>query len=294
MMLCGFVAFAAPLEAPWWHLVAIGFGVGAGFTLDEFALWVRLEDVYWRDEGRASFDAVVCSCAFAALVVLGARPFGLDDPELGLGDGARHRGRARARDRVLREGARRARRDRPVRPVRRRRGRRCGSRTPPPPGRSRWYREDKRARAERRFAPTRPLSRAHRRMGDLVAGAPTRSRRDRRRRRIGREVSPPDVTGPSLPRACGRWWAATPSSAGIARARGDRGCRGVVRQRRRRASASRAWRARRRPQAERDGALVDWVQATSSAAAVPLGAFAGLIPDDAASDDRAGADVAQH
>ena len=80
MMLCGFIAFAAPLEAPWWHLVAIGFGVGAGFTLDEFALWVRLEDVYWRDEGRTSFDAVVCSCAFAALVVVGTRPFGLDDP----------------------------------------------------------------------------------------------------------------------------------------------------------------------------------------------------------------------
>ncbi len=38
MMLCGFLAFAAPLQAPWWHLVAIGFGVGAGFTLDEFAL----------------------------------------------------------------------------------------------------------------------------------------------------------------------------------------------------------------------------------------------------------------
>ena len=68
------------VEAPWWHLIAIGFGVGAGFTLDEFALWVRLEDVYWSDEGRSSFDAVVCSCAFAALVVIGTRPFGLDDP----------------------------------------------------------------------------------------------------------------------------------------------------------------------------------------------------------------------
>ena len=68
------------MEAPWWHLIAIGFGIGAGFTLDEFALWVRLEDVYWSDEGRSSFDAVVCSCAFAALVVIGTRPFGLDDP----------------------------------------------------------------------------------------------------------------------------------------------------------------------------------------------------------------------
>ncbi len=71
MMLSGFLAFAAPLQAPWWHLVAVTFGVGAGFTMDEFALWVRLEDVYWSQEGRASFDAVVVAGAFAALVVLG-------------------------------------------------------------------------------------------------------------------------------------------------------------------------------------------------------------------------------
>src|SRR6201991_956067 len=80
MLFSGFLSFAAPLDAPWWHLVAISFGVGAGFTLDEFALWVRLEDVYWSKEGRSSFDAVVASLAFAALVVLGTRPFGLNEP----------------------------------------------------------------------------------------------------------------------------------------------------------------------------------------------------------------------
>lgn len=37
--------------------------------------------------------------------------------------------------------------------------------------------------------------------------------------------------------------------------------------------------------AEREGALVDWVQATSSAATVPLGALAGLLPDDVRTDD---------
>jgi hypothetical protein len=80
IMLAGFLAFALPLQSPWWHLTAIAFGVGAGFTLDEFALWVRLEDVYWSEEGRSSFDAVVAAAAFAGLVVLGTRPFGLDDP----------------------------------------------------------------------------------------------------------------------------------------------------------------------------------------------------------------------
>ena len=80
MMLAGFLAFAVPLEAPWWHLVAIAFGVGAGFTMDEFALWVRLDDVYWSQEGRVSFDAMVVAVAFAALIVVGTTPFGLDDP----------------------------------------------------------------------------------------------------------------------------------------------------------------------------------------------------------------------
>ena len=41
---------------------------GPGSRSTKFALWVRLEDVYWSDEGRTSFDAVVCSCALAALV----------------------------------------------------------------------------------------------------------------------------------------------------------------------------------------------------------------------------------
>ena len=80
MLFCGFLSFAAPLHSPWWHFIAIGFGIGAGFTLDEFALWVHLEDVYWSEAGRMSFDAVVCTFAFAVLVVLGTRPFGLDEP----------------------------------------------------------------------------------------------------------------------------------------------------------------------------------------------------------------------
>jgi hypothetical protein len=40
----------------------------------------RLKDVYWSEEGRTSLDAVVVAAAFAALVVLGTNPFGLDDP----------------------------------------------------------------------------------------------------------------------------------------------------------------------------------------------------------------------
>jgi len=47
---------------------AILYGVGAALTLDEFALWLHLDDVYWEREGRASIDAVVL---FGALVSCG-------------------------------------------------------------------------------------------------------------------------------------------------------------------------------------------------------------------------------
>jgi hypothetical protein len=43
------------------------FGVGISLTLDEFALWLHLEDVYWAKEGRKSVDAI-----FIVLAVTGA------------------------------------------------------------------------------------------------------------------------------------------------------------------------------------------------------------------------------
>jgi hypothetical protein len=79
LLLSGFLAFATDLDPPWLQITAVGFGIGAGLTLDEFALWLHLDDVYWSEEGRSSVDAVILSAAFAALVVLGVRPFGLDE-----------------------------------------------------------------------------------------------------------------------------------------------------------------------------------------------------------------------
>jgi hypothetical protein len=80
MMLSGFLSFVGTGDVLLSHLTAVGFGVGAGFTMDEFALWVHLEDVYWEKEGRRSIDAAVVAVAFAALVIVGTTPFGLDDP----------------------------------------------------------------------------------------------------------------------------------------------------------------------------------------------------------------------
>jgi hypothetical protein len=47
---------------------AIAFGVGAALTLDEFALFLNLQDVYWQVQGRESIDAVVI---FAAILSAG-------------------------------------------------------------------------------------------------------------------------------------------------------------------------------------------------------------------------------
>ena len=80
LLISGFLGFAADLQSPWWHLSAIAFGIGAGLTIDEFALWLYLRDVYWAEQGRLSVDAVIIATAFALLVVLGTKPFGLDEP----------------------------------------------------------------------------------------------------------------------------------------------------------------------------------------------------------------------
>src|ERR1700690_1656023 len=48
------------------RLMSILYGVGAALTLDEFALWLNLKDVYWSPEGRSSIDAVIIFGAFLA------------------------------------------------------------------------------------------------------------------------------------------------------------------------------------------------------------------------------------
>jgi len=51
---------------------AILFGIGAALTLDEFALWLHLKNVYWAREGRQSVDAVIITATILGLGVLGS------------------------------------------------------------------------------------------------------------------------------------------------------------------------------------------------------------------------------
>ena len=78
LLLMGFLLALQP-ASPWLELFAAGFGIGAGLTLDEYALWLHLEDVYWAEEGRRSVDAVVIAAAVGGLLLLGFLPFSTED-----------------------------------------------------------------------------------------------------------------------------------------------------------------------------------------------------------------------
>jgi hypothetical protein len=78
MMAAGALGFLAFGRSPVAEICAFAFGIGAGLTIDEFALWVHLEDVYWAEEGRSSIDATVIAGAGMLLVLLGFSPLSFD------------------------------------------------------------------------------------------------------------------------------------------------------------------------------------------------------------------------
>jgi hypothetical protein len=77
LLVSGFLGFVTKPQSPWDEILAGLFGVGAGLTLDEFALWIYLRDVYWTEEGRSSFDAVIVATVLGGLIVVGLGPFDL-------------------------------------------------------------------------------------------------------------------------------------------------------------------------------------------------------------------------
>jgi hypothetical protein len=78
MMIAGALGFLALGESPYAEICAFFFGIGAGLTIDEFALWVYLDDVYWAEEGRSSIDATVIAAAGMLLILLGFSPFSFE------------------------------------------------------------------------------------------------------------------------------------------------------------------------------------------------------------------------
>ena len=54
--------------------ICMAYGVGAALTLDEFALWLNLRDVYWYREGRESFEALALFAGALCIGIFG-HPF---------------------------------------------------------------------------------------------------------------------------------------------------------------------------------------------------------------------------
>ncbi|WP_059006937.1 hypothetical protein [Streptomyces specialis] len=58
---------------------AVVFGLGAGLVMDEFALILYLQDVYWSDQGQKSVEAVVLTTSLLVILLTGFSPLGVDD-----------------------------------------------------------------------------------------------------------------------------------------------------------------------------------------------------------------------
>jgi hypothetical protein len=73
LLVNGYIGVAIHPGDPWRDIVAVLFGIGTGLTLDEFALWLNLKDVYWSKQGRRSIDAVVVAAALSGVLLISLR-----------------------------------------------------------------------------------------------------------------------------------------------------------------------------------------------------------------------------
>lgn len=78
LMIIGGVGGFSANEHPWAEIFAGVFGVGTALVLDEFALVLHLDDVYWDEEGRSSVDVTVLAITFIGFMIVSASPVGPD------------------------------------------------------------------------------------------------------------------------------------------------------------------------------------------------------------------------
>jgi hypothetical protein len=74
VLVAGLLEFRFHPQSPGKDILALLFGVGAALALDEFALWLHLEDVYWTEEGRKSIDAVMVAIVVGIAMLVGTSP----------------------------------------------------------------------------------------------------------------------------------------------------------------------------------------------------------------------------
>jgi len=78
LVLGAFMAVGASGAAGWAELAGVLVGIGTSLVLDEFALILRLDDVYWAEEGQLSVEMVGLTFALLGLILIGANPFAID------------------------------------------------------------------------------------------------------------------------------------------------------------------------------------------------------------------------
>jgi lysyl-tRNA synthetase, class II len=73
LLISGWIGVTVAPGSPGHEILAVLFGIGTGLTLDEFALWLNLKDVYWSQQGRRSIDAVIIAACLTGMVLVGYR-----------------------------------------------------------------------------------------------------------------------------------------------------------------------------------------------------------------------------
>lgn len=78
LMIAGGLLALGGVGPGWDNVAGVVFGIGLALVLDEFALILHLEDVYWEREGRLSVDAVFVLAGVMLLLLVANSPFGIN------------------------------------------------------------------------------------------------------------------------------------------------------------------------------------------------------------------------
>jgi hypothetical protein len=74
-----FTSVGGPDALGWRSFAGVAVGIGVSLVLDEFALILHLQDVYWSGEGQVSVEAVSLTAGCLGLALVGFSPFGVQD-----------------------------------------------------------------------------------------------------------------------------------------------------------------------------------------------------------------------
>jgi hypothetical protein len=79
LMIGAFTAVGGPGTLGWLSFSGVTVGIGTSLVLDEFALILHLQDVYWSGEGQLSVEAVSLVAACLGLALVGFSPLQVHD-----------------------------------------------------------------------------------------------------------------------------------------------------------------------------------------------------------------------